>query len=152
MAKEQGRTDRWVAVIGITKLLKGLLLVGVAIGALKLLQKDLGQEINHWIERLNVDPNNYYMRKVLAKISGLDVRQLMLASVGTLFYAGLFLTEGIGLLLRKRWAEYFTLIVTGSFLPLEVYELIKHFHAVKLVVTIGNVAIVIYLIGKLRSR
>ena len=38
---------------------------------------------------------------------------------------GDFFDEGVSLLLRKRWAEYFTVIVTASFIPLEIYELVK---------------------------
>ncbi len=52
--------------------------------------------------------------------------------MGTFLYAGLFLIEGTGLLLRKHWAEYFTIITTGLFIPLEVYELARHFTVVKL--------------------
>ena len=73
-------------------------------------------------------------------------------ALGTLVYAALFLTEGIGLLLEKVWAEYFTVIVTSSFLPLEIYELIKKFNGFKVAVTIANAAIVAYLIWRLKHK
>jgi hypothetical protein len=38
-------------------------------------------------------------------------------------YAGLLLTEGLGLLLRKRWAEYLTIITTAGLIPIELYEM-----------------------------
>jgi uncharacterized membrane protein (DUF2068 family) len=63
-----------------------------------------------------------------------------------------FLTEGLGLLLRKHWAEYFTIISTGLFIPLEIYELIHRFTILKLAVTIINVLIVWYLVARVRSR
>ena len=75
-----------------------------------------------------------------------------LLSVGTLFYSALFFTEGIGLLLRKRWAEYFTIISTGAFIPLEIYELLKHVTPVKILLMILNVAIVVYLVLRLRKE
>jgi uncharacterized membrane protein (DUF2068 family) len=56
-------------------------------------------------------------------------------------YAGLFATEGSGLLLRKRWAEYFTIVTTSGLIPLEVFELVRHFTVTKLVVLIVNVLI-----------
>jgi uncharacterized membrane protein (DUF2068 family) len=62
----------------------------------------------------------------------------------------LLLTEGTGLLLRQRWAEYFTVVVTGSFIPLELYELARHVTVPRLIVTGINVAIVWYLIVTLR--
>src|SRR5690242_7572790 len=57
--------------------------------------------------------------------------QLRALSVGTFIYAGLLATEGTGLLLRKRWAEYFTIITTAGFIPLGVYELSRHLRYLK---------------------
>src|SRR5437870_502771 len=116
MGTEKGKRDKWVLLIGILKLLKGISLVAVGIGLLKLLHKDVAEVVTRWIERLNVDPQSHYLRKLFDHVDGLNSRKLALASVGTFFYAALFLTEGTGLLLRQRWAEYFTVIVTGSFL------------------------------------
>jgi uncharacterized membrane protein (DUF2068 family) len=62
------------------------------------------------------------------------------------------LTEGTGLALRKRWAEYFTIIATSSFVPLEVYELVKNFTITKVVVIAVNVAIIVYLVVVLKQR
>ena len=53
----------------------------------------------------------------------------------------LLLTEGIGLLMRKHWAEYFTVISTAVFIPLEVYEIFHRFTLTKVGVLAVNVAI-----------
>src|SRR5690242_11024683 len=98
MGRDQGKRDKWVVVIGILKLLKGASLVIVAVGLLKLLHKDVAQEMTRWIDRLNVDPDNHYLRELLKHVAGLDTRKVAFASVGTFFYASLFLTEGTGLL------------------------------------------------------
>jgi uncharacterized membrane protein (DUF2068 family) len=58
----------------------------------------------------------------------------------------LLLTEGVGLFLRKRWAEYLTIFVTASLIPIEIYELGKKFSATKIIVLAINVAVVIYLV------
>jgi uncharacterized membrane protein (DUF2068 family) len=71
--------------------------------------------------------------------------------VGTFLYAGLFATEGVGLLLRKRWAEYFTIVTTGGLIPIEVFELTRHFTTTRLVVLILNVLTVWYLVARVRS-
>ncbi len=74
-------------------------------------------------------------------------------SVGAFVYAGLFLTEGVGLLMRKRWGEIVTIVITGSFLPFEIYELIvKEFSVVKLLLLIANAAVLVYLIWHLRHE
>jgi uncharacterized membrane protein (DUF2068 family) len=104
------------------------------------------------VQVLRVDPENRYIHGGLVRIFRVTPKQLRELSVGTFIYAGLFLTEGFGLLLRKHWAEYFTIITTGLFIPLEIYELARHFTVTKLVVTVINVLIVWYLVVRVRSR
>jgi uncharacterized membrane protein (DUF2068 family) len=101
---------------------------------------------------LRVDPENRFIHPLLAKILPVTPKQLKELSVGTFFYAGLLLTEGIGLLMRKHWAEYFTVITTAALIPLEVYELVRRFTAVKVGVFVVNVAIVVYLMARLRRH
>jgi uncharacterized membrane protein (DUF2068 family) len=139
-------------LIGLFKLFKAALLIAIGIGAIKLLHKDLSSSVLHWAQMLRVDPDNRYIHGTLVRIFRVTPKQLRELSVGTFIYAGLFLTEGIGLLMRKHWAEYFTIITTGAFIPLEIYELAKHFTVAKLVVTVINVLIVWYLVARVRSR
>jgi uncharacterized membrane protein (DUF2068 family) len=139
-------------LIGLFKLFKAALLIVVGIGAIKLLHKDLASTASHWVQVLRVDPDNRYIHGALVRIFRVTPKQLKELSVGTFLYAGLFLTEGMGLLLRKHWAEYFTIITTGLFIPLELYELARHFTVTKLVVTAINVLIVWYLVMRVRSR
>jgi uncharacterized membrane protein (DUF2068 family) len=63
-----------------------------------------------------------------------------------------FLVEGVGLLLRKPWAEIMTVIVTTSFIPLEVYELVERFSGAKVLVIVVNVLVVLYLLRRLRRE
>ncbi len=139
-------------LIGLFKLIKALLLIAVGVGAIKFLHKDLSGTVLHWVQVLRVDPDNRFIHRVLVKIFRVTPKQLKELSIGTFLYAGVFLTEGIGLLLRKHWAEYFTIISTGLFIPLEIYELAKHFTILKLAVTVINVLIVWYLVARVRSR
>jgi uncharacterized membrane protein (DUF2068 family) len=146
-------TSRGLRLIAVFKLFKGLVLFAVGIGAVKLLHKDLAFEVERWADILRVDPNNRYIHRLLERLSILDAHKLRELSVGTFLYSALALTEGVGLLLGKRWAEYFTIIVTASFIPLEVYELAKRVSSPKLVVLLLNVAVVVYLMIELaRNR
>ena len=65
-------------------------------------------------------------------------------------YAALFLTEGIGLWRDRRWAEYLTIVATGSLVPLEVFELARKVTAVRIGALVVNLLIVVYLVGRLR--
>lgn len=139
------KRDVWLFLIGIFKLTKAISLLIIGFGLLRLLHRDVASVTEHWIEVLRVDPDNRFIHRALVRIFNITPKQLKELSIGTFVYAGIFLTEGIGLLKRKHWAEYMTLISTGLFIPLEVYEIIHHFTPVKLVVTALNAAIVWYL-------
>jgi uncharacterized membrane protein (DUF2068 family) len=146
-------TPRGLRLIAAFKLFKGLVLFAVGIGAVKLLHKDLALEVERWADIFRVDPNNHYIHRLLERFSILDDRKLKELSVGTFFYSALLLTEGVGLLLDKRWAEYFTIIATSSFIPLEVYEITKRVSSAKVIVLLINVVVVIYLVIELcRNR
>ena len=88
------------------------------------------------------------MRKLLF----VDERTLRHLSGGSFGYAAVVITEGLGLLRQKVWAEYLTVIATASLIPLEIYELVKHFTALRLGVIGINAAVVGYLIFMLRKN
>ena len=142
--------SRGLMLIAAFKLLKGVVLLGVGIGALRLLHQDVAGLVDHWVNAFRVDPHNRYIHWLLAKLPMVNDRKLKELSVGTFIYSAIFLTEGTGLAFRKRWAEYFTIITTASFLPLEVYELIRHASAAKGVALLINIAVVVYLVRELR--
>lgn len=142
--------SRGLLVIAAFKLIKGLGLLALGIGALRMLHKDVASEIAQWLDALRVDPHNHYIQMLLEKLGMVDDRKLKALSVGTFFYSALFLTEGVGLALRKRWAEYLTIISTASLLPLEVYEIVKHATVPKVLVLLANIAIVVYLVIEVR--
>jgi len=140
-----------ILLIGVFKLVKGLLLVAVGIGALKLVHRNVAEVVSHWVDILRVDPDNRFIHGTMSRLFSVTPNQLKELSAGTFFYAALLLTEGTGLLMRKHWAEYFTVITTAALIPLELYELARHFSWAKIVVLLVNVAIVVYLIARLRS-
>ena len=151
-AKKRTAEDRTLWFIGGFKLAKGLLLLVVALGALHLLHKDLDDVTAAWAAHLHLDVDNRYVDAALGKLISLNDRKLKAISAGTFFYSALLMTEGIGLLLRKRWAEYFTVIVTGSFIPLELYELARRVTVPRVVLLGINVAVVWYLVVVLQRH
>lgn len=151
-SRQSSKSSTVLVLIGAFKLFKALLLIVLGIGAIHLLHKDLASTVAHWTNVLRVDPDNRFVHRFLARIFRVTPKELRELSIGTFLYAGLFATEGVGLLLRKRWAEYFTIITTSGLIPLEIYELARHFTAAKLVVLFVNVAIVVYLVARVRSR
>src|ERR1700759_4828173 len=80
-------------------------------------------------------------KALAAKPSTLVLLTLMLAA-----YALLEVVEGVGLWLLKRWGEYFAVIATSVFLPLEIHDLAKGITMTRVVTFTINVAAVIYLL------
>lgn len=140
-----------VWIIAIFKLVKGLVLLAIGIGALSLLHENAAAGVTRWITALRVDPKNHFIHMAIKKLWSVDDTKLVEISAGTFFYAALMLTEGVGLGLHKKWAEYFTVFATGSFIPLEVYELAQDFSITKLLVIALNVSVVVYLVLGLRK-
>jgi uncharacterized membrane protein (DUF2068 family) len=144
--------DTLIKLIVVFKYIKGVLLIAVALGAHHLLNHDMSDFAEHLVDSFRVDPNNHYIHIVLEKLTFLSRKQLEALSLGSFFYAAIVLTEGTGLALHKRWAEYFTIIATGSFLPLEVYELAHRVTPIKIVVMLINLAILAYLIARVMKK
>jgi uncharacterized membrane protein (DUF2068 family) len=128
-----------------------MLLIAVGVGALKLLHKDVAEAVTRWVQILRVDPDNRIIHSIIVRFFSVTPKQLKELSAGTFFYAGLLLTEGAGLLLRKHWAEYFTIITTAGLIPLELYEIGRRFSAIKVALLAINVAIVWYLVARVRG-
>lgn len=141
-----------LVLIGAYKLVEALALIVVGFGLLRYLHRDISVPVLHWVHVLRMDPDNRYIHRILARVFSVSPRQLRELSVGSFIYAALRLVEGIGLVLRKRWAEYFVIIVTAVFIPLEIYELSRRFTPIRLGLLFANLAIVSYLAWNLRRR
>lgn len=139
-----------IKLIGIFKLISSVLLVGLGIGIFKQVGGDPEAEIEHLVAALKLDPGNKYIHTALQAVSGVTVHQLYLISAGTFVYAILYAIEGVGLVLQRRWGEYFTVIITGSLIPFEAYEVIRKLTALRFFLLALNVAIVVYLIVQLK--
>ena len=123
-----------------------------SIGLLHLLNKDVAAWVQQVLDNLRVDPDNHLAKICLKGAESLTNLKLVSYSAIAFFYGCLFATEGVGLYLRKRWAEYLVVIITSTLLPLEVYELWKSITWPKVLLIIGNLAIIAYLIHLILSK
>lgn len=144
--------DRILRLIAVFKFLKSAALIALGVGAFKLLHKDVGGLAEHLVEALRFDTGSRYVVAFLAKVSNLRPDQITKLGLVSFLYAGLFLAEGTGLWLQKRWGEWLTVIITSSLVPVEMYEIYRHATWVRVGALIVNVAIVAYLIYAIRSQ
>src|SRR2546423_4085730 len=119
--------DKGLLVLALFKWFKGFVLVLVGVGFVKLLHDDIEADLQALVDALRVDPDNHYLGALLAKLSLLDDKKIEALSGLTFAYSALFVVEGTGLFFEKRWAEYLTIVATVSFIPVEIYEILKAF-------------------------
>jgi uncharacterized membrane protein (DUF2068 family) len=137
--------NRWLIAIGVLKLLKAVLFVSMGFGVIRLVHRDVADILLRATLALRFDPENRFVNVLLEKSAMLSPHRLREISLALFLYAMLDVIEGTGLVLEKVWAEYFTLILTGSFLPWEFYEIIRHVTIFKIVLTVLNLLVFIYL-------
>lgn len=137
-------------LIAAGKLLKAALLVALGIGALRLMNQDLERVGGEVIEILHLDPANQHINALMERFLKINPRHLGYLGIGSFIYAAVFIVEGVGLWLDKKWAEFMTVITTGLLLPVELYELVHHPTVVRSLVLAINAAIVAYLIYRLK--
>ena len=143
---------RVVRLIALFKLLKGALLIALGVAALKLLHKDVASLVENWVGVLGFDQNSRFVGRALLTAAALTPSRVRELIVGSFLYGGLFLTEGIGLWLLKRWAMWFTVIITCSFLPLEIYELARRPSAGKVGILVVNLVFAVYLARRIQDE
>ena len=138
--------------IALYKLVKVLLLVLAAYLELWLHDASLSAKLMNWAQGRPSGLEHEIVMHGLQWISGLSESKIHALRFVTFTYAAVFAVEGVGLWMQKRWAEWLTTIITGSLIPLEVWELAHRPNFGKAVVLVGNIAIVAYLAWHVRSK
>lgn len=124
----------------------------VAFEVVQLLHEDLVEVVHVWILRFHADPGNPVITEVLVQVTRIAPAALVEFGIIVGFFGLIHLVQGVGLWLKKVWAEFLSVISTAAFIPLEIIEIIHEFHLVKLVTLGLNLAIVFYLIQRIRTR
>jgi len=143
---------RGLLLIGLFKLSKAVLSVALGVGALKLLHHDVAAVVLRVADALKIDPESRFMGLIMSKADLIGASQLRHFSVLTFGYAALCLIEGTGLILEKRWAEYFTVSLTLLALPWESWELHKELTPLRLALLIVNLIVLGYLFWLIRRQ
>jgi uncharacterized membrane protein (DUF2068 family) len=143
-------------LIAVLKFGKALLLIATSYGVHRLLNTDLLDRLYAW--SLDLSDDRFERRllvRALSWVEGLGAQRMQLFLAATIAYTVVVLAEGTGLWFRRAWAEWFTVIATGSLIPFELWELITRPPSRRLAIGITlliNVVIVWYLARLLRGR
>jgi uncharacterized membrane protein (DUF2068 family) len=150
VAPAPSQPAKLVRLIALFKLFKALLLVAVALGALHLVRAGVAAGARQLFEPLAMSTDRGAVQKLISLLSGLGPRKLQALAIGAFAYSVLYLVEGVGLWLEKRWAEYLIAIATLLFVPLEVVALVHHLSFTRATALTTNLLVAAYMIHRLR--
>lgn len=142
MIQQKHAALRYIAAY---KFLKAVGLFLVAVVLLGFVHTPWLEAAATWVQDLPIRTGHSLLIHWMDELLGMNPRRFEVIGVGACVYATLFLVEGSGLWMGKRWAEYLTVFATASLIPFEVWELLHHVTPLKIGAIVLNVAIVIYL-------
>jgi uncharacterized membrane protein (DUF2068 family) len=96
------------------------------------------------------NPDNSKIIHTISHAFSLSSSTLTWIAAGLVGYALIELVEAVGLWLMQRWGEYFAVIATSVFLPLEIYELTEKITALRLFALAVNIVAVVWLLWSKR--
>ncbi|WP_405137059.1 DUF2127 domain-containing protein [Nocardia sp. NBC_01388] len=142
-------------LLALERIFRALLLLLVGAGVLELRgsqehwRTKWGEElplIRQLADQIGWDPDHSKIVHWVDKAFTLSPATLIWVAVALFAYAAIQLTEAVGLWLVKRWGEYFAVIATSIFLPLEIYELTEKITFLRASALLINLAAVIWLL------
>jgi len=139
-------------LIAVFKFVKACLVIVTGLGLLRFYDPAFQTALYRLVGGLPYAFEQKLLREGLAFLSGMSPKRIQIIAVATFAYAGLFLVEGVGLWRGLHWAEVLTVVATSSLIPVEIYELARHATPTKVGVIVLNVAILAYLVWRLRRE
>ena len=138
--------------IALYKIVKVFLLLAVAYGELRLRDASLAARLLSWAQARPYGLEHRIVTQLLEWFGGLSVTRIHAMQLVTLAYAAVFAVEGVGLWMQKRWAEWLTVIITASLIPLEAWEIFYRPTVGKVLILLANAAVVAYLVWHVRKN
>lgn len=144
-----------IRFITFERFVKGTVLI---LGGIALLALSDTDSFHNFVLRvqteLNLDPGQHVWKRLLDQLvvrfgTASETTQDVLGWAAIL-YGSLEVVEGVGLVLRRRWAEYLVLVATVAFVPVEIDELVRHPTVVKAIAFLVNIVIIAYLVWRKR--
>jgi uncharacterized membrane protein (DUF2068 family) len=152
--QHDGSTDqsRLLPLLAVERGLRAVVLLGVGLILLTHAHTDWADLARRFAEQVGLDPSRNETGRLISRLAGFAPRQAYRDGTIAVGYGVLEAVEGYGLLRRRRWGEYLTIVSTALLLIPEVQELFKHPTWLKVGALVLNVVIVIYLIVRVLRR
>lgn len=149
-AAPPARRDKVLPWIAAERGVRAIVLVAIGLVLITHTHTDWAAAITRVTKDVGFDPSDNGIQRIIAKIHAIRPSRLGFYGVVAIAYGALEATEAYGLWNQRRWAEYLTVIATAVLLVPEVWEIAKGATWLKVGALIVNLAIVAYLVYRLR--
>src|SRR2546423_3571120 len=156
---EEHRRVRYLKIIALFKIFKGVLLFALGFSLLFLNGRPAWlDQISDWADDQLLLHHSKYVTYLLNKLQDALAGGMLRATAAlALFYCAVLFTEGIGVYMQKRWAEFLMIFATSALIPLEIrhlwHRLIFHRPALApMILLLANCFIVWFLYYVLRRE
>lgn len=145
IANPAHRAPLGLRTVAVFESAKGVLFILMALGAASLVHKDVGEAAARTVRLLHLDPAWHFTRLFIDASSKLTDTRLRLVALFASALAIIRIAEAYGLWHARAWAEWFAVISSGIYLPLEIYRFYRDPRPGGALIFLVNVAIVYYL-------
>jgi uncharacterized membrane protein (DUF2068 family) len=152
LEKRSHRGDRLLPWIAAERTLRSIALFTVGIALIANPHHNWGKTIANLARDFGLNPNSNGIEKIIHRLHAISSHRYAVFGIIALAYGALEATEGYGLWRRRRWAEYLTVLATSLLFIPEIWEIANKPTPLKLGALLVNIAVVAYLIRRLRSR
>ena len=146
------KIETGLRTIAIVEAAKGGLILLAGFGALSLVNRDVADIAERILHRFHLNPASRYPSIFLDAAEKVTDPQLWMLAAFAFLYAAVRLSEGWGLWKGRRWAEWLAAVSGAIYIPIEIYELVRHATWIKWAAFAANVIIVAYMVYALRQR
>lgn len=136
---------RGLRIVSVFEAIKGLLVLLAGCGLLAYIHEDLYLAAERLVRHFHLNPASRYPRIFADLANHITDRQLWLLALSAFLYSVVRFVESYGLWRQRPWAEWFGAVMSGIYIPIELFELLRRVTWPALSLLIVNVAIVWYL-------
>jgi len=144
------KRDRLLPWIAAERGFRAIVLVAIGLILITHPHTDWARTITRFTKDMGMDPSDNGIQRIIAKVHNISPSRLTFYGAVAIAYGALEATEAYGLWHQRRWGEYLTVFATSILLVPEVWEIVKGPTLLKVGALVVNVAIVAYLVVRLR--
>jgi uncharacterized membrane protein (DUF2068 family) len=131
--------------VAVFEAAKGLIVLIAGLGLLSLVHRDAQIVAEEIVRLLHLNPAHRYPNIFIDFAGNLNDGRLWSMAFAALAYSTVRLVEAYGLWHERSWAEWFAVLSSGIFLPVELHHIIAKPNFLNVIIFLGNIGIVVYL-------